>query len=95
MVVDHINGNGLDNRMVNLRVCTAAQNSRNRKPRKGSLSGYRGVSFYKNYQKWVAQIMYDGVKYYLGYFSDPKEAALAYDAKARELHGDYARVNFP
>ena len=89
---DHINGNKLDNRKSNLRICTRSQNQHNQKPRTGS-SKYKGVCWYKPVEKWLAQIRSSGKKKHIGLFSDEKEAALAYNSVARELFGEYARLN--
>lgn len=92
MEVDHINGNQLDNRRCNLRICTHAQNTRNRKPH-GSLPRFKGVKAVD--RRWCAQIMVNGIETYLGRFDSAVAAARAYDAAARRLHGEYARLNFP
>ena len=96
--VDHVNGNPLDNRKENLRVCTMSQNLANQKLRKDSTSGFKGVS--KNQSKtnpWRAYInRKDGKKtkqYHLGLFKTPEEAARAYNEKAKELFGDFAKLN--
>lgn len=94
-VTDHINHNGLDNRKSNLRVCTIAENTRNQQRQKGSTSIYKGVYWYKARKKWQAEIMFKGKRIYIGRFTDEKEAARASDAKAKELHGEYAYLNFP
>lgn len=91
-VVDHIDGNGLNNRRCNLRVCTPAQNLANKAPRGGS-SQFVGVYRYKD--KWAANVTRQGKCYYLGIFEDEVAAAKARDRKARELHGEYAYLNFP
>jgi len=91
-VVDHIDGNGLNNRRCNLRVCTQAQNMANRSPRGGS-SQYVGVYRYRD--KWSANVTHRGKCYYVGIFDDEVEAAKARDRKAYELHGEYAYLNFP
>ncbi len=93
MEVDHINGNRIDNRKNNLRICTHKQNIANQKLQKRSKSGYKGVSYYKNYDKWEAYVCTDNKKYRIGYFSIKKEAALAYNKKAKELFGKYACLN--
>lgn len=62
--------------------------------RKNTTSGYLGVHL-REYQRWAAQIKFNHQKIYLGSFATPEEAARAYDAKARELYGDKARLNFP
>ncbi|MHC4520512.1 MAG: HNH endonuclease, partial [Planctomycetota bacterium] len=91
-VVDHIDGNGLNNRRCNLRVCTPAQNLTNKAPRGGS-SQFVGVYRYRD--KWVAHVTHRGKYYYVGVFADDVEAAKARDRKAYELHGQYAYLNFP
>ena len=95
MVVDHINHNGLDNRRGNLRICTIAQNSRNRQPGRGEKVKYKGVSFYKSHQKFRASIRRGDHRLTIGYFEDEVAAAVAYDEKAKELFGEYAYLNFP
>ncbi|MBN1363140.1 MAG: HNH endonuclease [Sedimentisphaerales bacterium] len=95
MVVDHIDGNRSNNRRANLRVCTPEQNARNRRLRRDGSSRFKGVSFHRLSRKWIASICYDGKQIYLGSFDDETEAARAYDRKARDLFGEFARLNFP
>jgi len=95
LVVDHIDHNGLNNRRSNLRLCTAAQNTRNAAPSTGATSKYKGVHWYRDAKKWVAEIYLNRKKYHLGYFTDEIEAAKAYDKKAKVLHGQFACLNFP
>lgn len=90
MVVDHINGDTLDNRRSNLRVCTVAQNSRN----KSGWSGRRFKGVYERQGRWRAIVMKDGKQLQAGAFASPIEAAVAYDIAAREAYGEYARPNF-
>jgi hypothetical protein len=94
MVVDHIDGNGLNNRRSNLRICTAQQNQCNRKPR-GRTSRFKGVRYRKEQGKYVAAIMSRGELIHIGCFDDEEEAAHARDRKAIELHGEFAYLNFP
>lgn len=94
-MVDHINHNPLDNRMCNLRICTNAENLRNKKSYKNSSSKYKGVSWYKRGSKWAAQIRLNNKKKFLGYFTSEEEAARAYDKAAKEMHGEFAYLNFP
>lgn len=91
--VDHINGNGLDNRKSNLRYATQKENSYNSKSNKGGTSKYKGVRRQRDCKNWRARIQSDGKPIDLGYFSDEKEAAIAYNNAATELHGEYARLN--
>lgn len=93
-VVDHINGDGLDNRRANLRVCTRGENLRNRKVHRTSASGFKGVRR-QNGRRWQATITAHGRTHFLGMFDTAEEAARAYDAAARQMHGEFARLNFP
>lgn len=90
--VDHINGDTLDNRRCNIRVCTPAENMRNRPIQSNSTSGYKGVSWHKHRSKWRAQIKINGRKKHLGYFDNPKDAYMAYCLAAAELHGRFANT---
>ena len=92
--VDHINGDGLDNRRVNLRPVTHGQNIYNQRRRSTNTSGYKGVS-HRSSGRWQAYIQAQGRRYHLGTFHDPADAARAYDTAATKLHGQYARLNFP
>lgn len=89
--VDHINQNGLDNRLENLRLCTHAENSRNRRTHKNNLTGYKGVTNSGN--KFAARIKVNKVFIYLGTFESKEDAAKAYNVAVLELHGDYAKIN--
>jgi hypothetical protein len=93
MVVDHINGNTLDNRRCNLWVCTQAENIQNGGLHKGAKNRFKGV--YPNGRKWYGRVKYKGETYYLGLFDDEVEAAKARDRKALELYGKHAWLNFP
>jgi hypothetical protein len=90
--VDHINGNKLDNRKFNLRVSTKAQNMRNRNRQSNNTSGLKGVCFHIRSKKWMAQIKVSGKKIYIGLFDTKEEAYDAYCGKAKELHGEFARL---
>lgn len=90
--VDHINGNTLDNRKSNLRICRKQQNEFNTKRRSDNKSGFRGVCRARG-RKFRAYIVKDGCQYSLGQFDDPVEAAKAYNSKAVELFGEFARLN--
>ena len=92
--VDHENGNGLDNQRHNLRMATRSQNMHNQGVRNDNTSGYKGVTWHKQHQKWMGRIRVDGRRLHLGLFDDVEEAARAYDSAAREHHGEFARLNF-
>lgn len=91
-VTDHINGNRLDNRKSNLRICTQSQNRANSVKPKTNTSGYKGVCFDKRLKKFRAYIRKDGKMHNLGLFLSAKEAHSVYAEKARELFGEYSRV---
>jgi hypothetical protein len=91
--IDHKNFNGLDNQKANLRICTASQNSRCTRKLKERTSKYKGVSKIPN-GKWRAIITLYGKQVPLGCFILEEEAAKAYDAKAKELFGEFAYLNF-
>jgi hypothetical protein len=93
LVVDHIDGNGLNNTRANLRICTSAQNICNCKGR-SKTSKYKGVSWSKR-NKWASVISLNLKRIHIGYFDDEIEAAKAYDKKAKELFGEFAYLNFP
>jgi hypothetical protein len=95
LVVDHINGDGLDNRRSNLRVCSMVGNIQNSKIRSDNTTGYKGVYYRKSKGKYISGIMQNGKRIYLGSFETAEEAARAYDQKARELFGPLAWLNFP
>jgi hypothetical protein len=91
MDVDHINGDGLDNRRCNLRIATRAQNLQNRGAPKDNKSGYKGVCWHRKTRRWMAQITTAGKHRYLGVFCSPDEAHAVYCAAAKEQHGEFAR----
>jgi len=93
--LDHINHIKDDNRIENLRDVTNSQNHMNRSIQTGRTSQYKGVSWHKRDQKWMAQIKINGKKKYLGYFTIEEDAAKAYDKAALEHFGEYANLNFP
>lgn len=92
MQVDHINGDGLDNRRCNLRLASRSQNLSNMRMRNHS-SEYKGVHWYERDKMWQVQIMKERKRFYLGRFVDEKEAGLVYNRKAKELFGEYAKLN--
>jgi hypothetical protein len=90
--VDHIDGDGLNNRRSNLRFATTAQNSANRGKQKNNTSGFKGVRWHKRDKRWRAVIGINGKTKQIGSFKTPEAAYDAYCAAARELHGVFART---
>jgi hypothetical protein len=91
---DHINGDGHDNRKSNLRPAGPSENGQNRRRPSNNTSGYKGVSRSKDGGRdWFAIIQFNGVQKHLGHFSNPEQAALAYNYNAAHLFGEFARLN--
>mgnify|MGYP001558742858 CR=1 FL=1 len=89
---DHINGDRLDNRRVNLRTCTRAENMWNSGRHKDNTSGYKGVSWWKTGGYWQAQISINSQKIHLGFFKSKMDAVKVYDKAVRKYHKEYAKV---
>jgi hypothetical protein len=94
-MTDHRDGDGLNNTRSNLREATGSQNAHNAGLRQDNTSGYRGVSWHKGNRRWGARIMHLKRTHILGQYATAEDAARAYDEAARELHGAFARLNFP
>lgn len=92
MVTDHINGNKLDNRKVNLRVCTKSQNAINAKLRVDNKTGHKGVHFDKQRKKYMAYLTVNKQRIQLGRYSSMEEAVTAYRKASAEMHGEFARI---
>lgn len=102
--VDHINGNTLDNRAINLRVCNRDENAKNRLIGKNNSSGYKGVHLVKlrlkyreknpHVKLYSARIGFESTSICLGHYETPEEAAYVYDQVALQLHGEFAKTNF-
>ncbi|MBK5242162.1 HNH endonuclease [Clostridium sp.] len=93
MKIDHIDGNGLNNTKINLRVVTARQNAQNKHTNKSSK--YVGVCWSKTNNKWVSNIKISGKIKYLGYFTDELEAHNAYIKELKEINEIYINQIFP
>lgn len=89
-VVDHINGNVLDNRLANLRLATKQQNAQNNEAGKKGASKYPGVSWYSKYSKWRASISIDGKKKHLGYFTCELAAARCVKTASNLQYGEFS-----
>lgn len=94
-MLDHINGDRLDNRIENLRECTPAQNQYNSVRKRNNKSGFKGVVEHKRctLKKWQARITVSGEKLSLGYFATPEKASQAYAVAARRYAGEFAHPN--
>ncbi len=90
---DHRDGNGLNNRRKNLRVCRHANNCRNQSVSASSRSGVKGVDFHKNSGKWRARITVNWKVQHIGYFETRNAARDAYNTAAKKLHLSFARLN--
>jgi hypothetical protein len=93
LLVDHINGNSLDNRRCNLRLVTDAENNRNKRQRSDNTSGFTGVNFAKRERKWRVSITVNSRNIYIGFFENEVDAARAYNEAAVKHHGQFARLN--
>jgi hypothetical protein len=93
--VDHANNDGLDNRRTNLRLATCSQNRCNTGLTRQNTTGYKGIYFDARLNKFEARIKANGRRVFIGLFDDAVAAAKRYDDYARELHGQFARLNFP
>lgn len=91
--IDHKDQNKLNNLEKNLRICTHQQNSQNKSKQKNNVSGYIGVSWYKQTRKWKATIQINYEQIFLGYFNTSKEAAKAYNEAALKYHGEFIKLN--
>lgn len=90
--VDHVNGDGLDNRRANLRLASHSENLRNRRLNANSASGLKGVYWHKSSGRWAAQIQTNGRRKRLGLFDTPEAAHAAYCAAAQIDHGEFAKT---
>jgi hypothetical protein len=90
--IDHVNGNGIDNTKINLRACTHAENLTNSGIRTNNKSGFKGVSFCKRDERWVARITISGKYKFIGRFDTPLEAYKAYCEACVKYHGEFART---
>jgi hypothetical protein len=93
LLVDHINGNGLDNRRSNLRIVNQTQNRYNRGANKNTTSKFKGVHWDKSRNKWRAKLQLNGKCIHIGYYDDEKEAAVEYNKMAIRRFGEFARLN--
>ncbi len=94
MMTDHKDMCRWNNQEHNLRIVDRSQNGMNREGNKNSISKYKGVTWVERDKVWHSQIMFKGKRTYIGGFSYEEGAARAYDKKAKELFGEYARLNF-
>lgn len=91
--VDHINGDKLDNRRENLRICTSQNNKMNRPKYSNNTSGFKGVYWRKDKNKWQAKIQFNSKQYSLGYFLNKISAAKSYNIAATKFFKEFACLN--
>lgn len=91
--IDHIDGDGLNNRRSNLRICTASENSCNVRKRKGTTSIYKGVTWSKSKNRWCVSITKNRKTHYVGVFMDEHKAGEAYNEAAKKHHKEFAKLN--
>lgn len=94
MVVDHIDGNTLNNQRHNLRICSQQQNIMNKRKQSNNVSGYIGVSFCRRDGKWQADCSINGKNHYIGSYSTALMAAIVRDRVVKHLYGEFASLNF-
>lgn len=92
--VDHIDRNKCNNTLDNLRIATYSQSNMNKRKIFNATSKYKGVSWHKRDNQWRAYIKINGKVRNIGYFRNERHAAIAYDLWAKELFGDFAKLNF-
>lgn len=92
-IIDHIDGNALNNCRSNLRFCTFQQNLWNKPLRKDSSTGFIGVNYIKKRRTWISRVAINGKRTVVGIYRDKKEAALAYNVAASFAFGEYAKLN--
>lgn len=90
LIIDHINHNCLDNRKTNLRIVTHSQNMQNTRLRSNNTSGFKGVSFNKTNNRWIATIVENGNYHFLGSYATKDEAIHARQLGEKKYHGEYA-----
>lgn len=93
LIIDHIDGDRSNNKLENLRVCTFQENHFNRGKQSNNKSGFKGVSWHKQKQKWVAQIKIEGKNKFLGFFINPEDAYSKYCEMALLHYGKYAKLD--
>lgn len=94
-MLDHIDGDGTNNKVDNLRLVSNQENQMNKRAKVGCSSKYKGVHWCKQRERWRSRIKISGKFTFLGSYTSEEEAARAYDKAARETFGEYARLNFP
>lgn len=90
MEVDHIDGDGLNNKLSNLRLATRAQNAWNCGLHEHNTSGFKGVSWHASKNRWRAQITFYGKRIHIGYFKTPEAAYSSYCKTSERLRGEFA-----
>ena len=92
-IIDHADGNKLNNQCYKLRYATKSQNSMNSKKMIGTSSMYKGVSWVPMRGRWLSQVVVNGSHYHIGYFTSEIDAGIAYNNEIIKYHGEFARLN--
>jgi len=92
-IIDHIDGNPLNNKKSNLRICTSQQNTFNQKKRINNTSGFKGIFWNKIESKWESRIGVNCKRIFLGHFKNKIDAVKSYNEAASKYHGEFARLN--
>ena len=90
-LIDHIDGNKSNNEKSNLRLCSKSQNAMNSGVSKRNTSGFKGVYWNNLRKKWLVQPWLNGVSYFLGYYTEKKEAVKVYQEFCKQRHGEFYR----
>jgi hypothetical protein len=90
-VIDHIDRDPLNNKIDNLRECTVSENTCNSKRYSTNTSGFKGVSWNTQMNKWKAEVTVNGVRHFGGYYDTPEEANEVTTELRERLHGDFCQ----
>lgn len=90
-MIDHIDGNPINNKITNLRECNVSENGRNRLAQKNNTSGFKGVTWHKTRGKWRSSMMLNRKSIHIGHFDSANQASIAYEAYTKEIYREFYR----